>query len=242
MWTGPENEVLVWTFDLDAIDSAAVAPVLSTDERERGARFRFEVHRDRYIAGRGTMRVALGAVADVAPEELEFAYGAHGKPELKPLNGPKLHFNLSHSDNRAILGVTRAGPLGVDVEGINLQRGNRDVARRFFSPREIADLDGLTGEAYAQGFFRCWARKEAVLKAVGTGIMGGLSSFSVPIDEMPDPVHIATPDCWIGNLSGAFPYLESVGFSSAVALLEKVPLVRAVCDTVLRIPVRRTFK
>jgi 4'-phosphopantetheinyl transferase len=242
MWTGPENEVLVWTFNLDAIDSAAVAPVLSIDERERAARFRFDIHRERYIAGRGTMRVALGAVAGVDPEELEFAYGAHGKPELKSQNAGALHFNLSHSDDRAILGVTRAGPVGVDVERINATRGNRDVARRFFSPREISDLDGLTGEAYTRGFFHCWARKEAVLKAVGTGITGGLSSFSVPIGEMPDPVHVEAPDCWIGNLSGAFPYLEAEGFSSSVALLEKIPLVRAVCDTVLRIPVRRTFK
>jgi 4'-phosphopantetheinyl transferase len=242
MWTGPENEVLVWTFDLDAIDSAAVAPVLSLDECERAARFRFDIHRNRYIAGRGALRYALGAVAGVEADQLEFAYSSHGKPELKSPGAAGLHFNLSHSENRAVLGVTRAGPVGVDVERINPERGNPAIARRFFASQEIADLDCLTGGAYTNGFFECWARKEAVLKAVGTGIAGGLSSFSVPVGKMPESVHISSPDCWIGNLSHAFPYLEAEGFSSAVALLEKFPVVRAVCDRVLRIPVRRTFK
>lgn len=231
------NEVLVWCFDLDAIDAAEVGAVLSVDERERAARFRFAIHRERFIAARGALRYALGAVLEMAPAAIEFEYGEHGKPEL---NG--VQFNLSHSDRWALVAITRAAAVGIDVERVNPERGNPAIARRFFAEREIAELELLTGEAYTRGFFNCWTRKEAVLKAAGTGIAGGLSSFAVPVGEMEEPVHIESPDCWVGNLSGAFPYLEGEGFSSALALIGQRPLVRRVCDTVLRIPVRRTFK
>ena len=227
----------MWTFDLDAIDVEAVSPVLSPDERARAARFRFDIHRDRYIAGRGAMRTVLGWVLGAKPESLEFNYGEHGKPELK-----HLHFNLSHSDHWALLGLTRAAPVGVDVERINPDRSNPGIAVRFFAPQEIAELSALAGDAYADAFFQIWARKEAVLKAAGTGISGGLSSFAVPLDALPQPVYIPSQDCWIGNLSPAFPYLRTEGFASAVALRSHEPLIRPVCDTVFRIPVRRTFK
>ena len=239
MWTGLFNEVLVWTFDLDAIDLTAVAPVLSSDERDRAARFRFEIHRDRYIAARGALRTVLGELAGAPPESIEFVYGEHGKPTLK---SGDFQFNVSHSDHRAVIGVTRAAPVGVDVERINPDRANPDIARRFFAEQEIANLERLHAEEYTNAFFQCWARKEAVLKAVGTGISGGLSSFAVPIGEMPHCVHLTSPDSWIGNLAEAFPYLAAEGFSSALCLLQHRPLIRPVCDTVPRIPVRRTFK
>ena len=233
MWTGPINEVLVWTFDLDAIDIHAVSAVLSAGEHERAARFHFEVHRNRYIAGRGALRCVLGELTGLAPEALDFTYGAHGKPEL-PSGAP--YFNLSHSDQRAVIAASRAAPVGVDVERINPERSRPEIAERFFAPQEIADLATLVGDAYVHAFFQVWSRKEAVLKAVGPGIGGGLSSFAVPIGPMPEPVWVRSPDCWIGNLNGAFPYLLVEGFASAVALLAHEPLLRPVCDTVLRIP------
>ena len=232
-------EVLVWTFDLDAIDAGEVTATLPVAEQERAARFRFEIHRERWIAARGALRRVLGSVMDAAPESIEFEYGEHGKPFVQS-GGP--HFNLSHAENRAVIAVTWAGPVGVDVERINPERARPEIAERFFAPQEIAELAGLSGDEYSNAFFQLWSRKEAVLKAVGTGIGGGLSSFAVPSDAMPELVHIPAPDCWIGNLAHAFPYLPTEGFSCAVALLAHKPLIRPICDTVLRIPVRRTFK
>ena len=239
LWTGPINEVLVWTFHLDEINTEAVSTLLSPDERDRAARFRFDLHRGRYIAGRAGMRIVLGGLLNVPPESLVFVYGEHGKPALQ---SGELHFNLSNSDHRAVLGVTRAAPIGIDVERINPERGRPEIAERFFAPEEIAELTALKGDAYTYAFFQLWARKEAVLKAMGTGISGGLSSFAVPHGPLPQAVHIPSQNCWVGNLSRAFPYLEGERFSSAVALLAHEPLIRPVCDTVFRIPVRRTLK
>ena len=228
-------EVLVWAFDLDAIDAAAVAATLPLAEQQRAARFRFDIHRNRWLAARGALRRVL---AQVTGSEPEFEYGEHGKPFLR--SGP--FFNLSHSENRAVIGVTSAAEVGVDVERINAERGRPQIAERFFAAREIAELAELSGTAYTDAFFQIWARKEAVLKAVGTGIGGGLASFAVPLHAMPAAVHIPEPDCWIGNLAHAFPYLQAEGFSSAVALMGRKPLVRVECGTVRRIPVRRTLK
>ena len=237
MWTGPINEVLLWNFNLDAIDAAAVAPMLSPDERDRAGRFRFDQHAQRFIAARAALRYALAGLTSSAPEAIVFTYGEHGKPA-----SGDLHFNLSHAEHRALVAVTRIAPVGVDVEAIKPERASLDVARRFFAAVEIAELERLAGAAYADAFFQLWARKEAVLKAVGTGIGGGLASFAVPLDAMPQAVHIETPDCWVGNIAHVFPYLVVEGFSSAVALLAHKPVIRPMSDTILRIPVRRTFK
>ncbi len=217
----------------------ASSGVLAAEERARAARFRFDIHRNRFIAGRALLRHVLAELTGTPPETIEFVYGDHGKPAMK---AGDLHFNLSHAENRAIIGVTRAGPVGVDIERINPDRARPEVAERFFASQEIETLTNLSGDAYANAFFQIWSRKEAVLKAVGTGIGGGLSSFSVPLDALPEPVHIPSLDCWIGNLTHAFPYLQTEGFSSAVALLVNKPLVRPVCVTVFKIPVRRNLK
>lgn len=234
------NEVAIWAFNLDQIDTDAIVAVLAGDERDRAARFRFDKHRYRYIAARGALRSVLSSVTGHAAADLVFEYGEHGKPSLP---GQGLEFNLSHSENWALVGATlAAAPIGVDIEKVNPDRSNPDIARRFFAEREIEELEGLAPDAYTKGFFNCWARKEAVLKAVGTGISGGLSSFAVPVDAMLEPVQIPEPECCIWNLANLFPYLEAEAFSMALTVLGNGRFVRPVCGTVLRIPVRRTLK
>ena len=229
----------MWTFDLDQIDTAVLLPVLSKDELDRAARFRFDVHRQRYIAARAALRYVLGWLTERSPAELIFKYGEHGKPRLA---GNGLEFNLSHSENRALIGITDGDAIGVDIEKVNPERSNPEIAKRFFAEREIAALEQFDAGAYSKAFFNCWTRKEAVLKAVGTGIGGGLSSFAVPVDEMPEGARIEAPGCSIWNLASLFPYLEAEGFSAAVAVLGNGTLLRPVCGTVLRIPLRRTLK
>ncbi len=76
---------------------------LSDDERERAARFRFDLHRDRFVVCRGNLRELLGERLGVAPAEVEFSYGASGKPETRGVE-----FNVSHSESRALIAISRA--------------------------------------------------------------------------------------------------------------------------------------
>jgi 4'-phosphopantetheinyl transferase len=179
------DEVHVWQIDLD-VDASRYWSLLSAEERERALRFRFERDRDHYTVGRGSMRQILGRYLGVSSTALRFGYGAHGKPALEAPTGSDLQFNLSHSHRVALLAVTAGRALGVDLEGVQRDVGDEQIARRFFSPAEVAVLLSLPESQRRAAFFRCWTRKEAYLKARGDGIYYGLHHFAVTLaPELP---------------------------------------------------------
>ncbi len=181
----PEGELHVWAAALDPAPERveALGRTLSADEWTRARRFKFEIHRRRFVAGRGVLRALLGDYLGVAPERLAFTYGERGKPDLAPsLQTPRpLFFNLSHSHELALVGVTRAREVGVDVEHLKPMSDLLRIAERFFAPEETAALLGLPATEHERAFFRCWTRKEAYLKAVGVGLAAPLDSFLVTL-------------------------------------------------------------
>jgi len=173
---------------------------MSLDETRRAARFVQEKHARRFCAGRIGMRRILATYTGRSAAELTFDYGQNGKPILTC--GPC--FNLSHTGARAVLAVSRTRAVGVDIE---LWRAvEPDVATRFFSARENASLDRLGADDWRAGFFRCWTRKEAVIKALGTGLSLPLERFDVTVlpDEPPALTRLSTGDvagCAAGDAS-----------------------------------------
>ena len=115
------GEVHVWSVRLDppAAEVERLGRFLSPDEWERANRFRFDRHRRQYVVGRGALRTLLGAYTGRAPEAVRFTYGHRGKPFLEPpLADPAagtLHFNLSNSDELALVGFVLGPEIGVDV-------------------------------------------------------------------------------------------------------------------------------
>src|SRR5439155_25342428 len=71
--------------------------------------------------------------------------------------------------------------LGVDIEMIRRDFDCEEVAKHFFSPREQAALAALAPELRAGAFFRCWANKEAYIKARGDGLYLPLDGFDVAL-------------------------------------------------------------
>ena len=155
--------------------------LLAEDERERAARFRFERHRNHYIAGRGMLRELLGRYLGQRPEDLVFSYSEYGKPKL---TGSELRFNLAHSGELALFAFGLHDALGVDLEAERPLHDALAIARRFFSPAEREALASLPEDQQAAAFFRCWTRKEAFIKAVGEGLSHALDAFEVTL--MPD--------------------------------------------------------
>ncbi|MEP6714530.1 MAG: hypothetical protein ABJC09_03085 [Terriglobia bacterium] len=150
----------VWTIDLDAEpDNRAPPAILSQDERERAARFRFEQDRRRWSAARSALRTILAADLKTEPLSLQFIYGVHGKPALGEAN---LHFNVSHSGHWAMIAVTHGAPVGIDLEQI---RDNVDIGKLL---ERIAEP--LSGEN-TPALFQIWARREARTKALGIPLM-----------------------------------------------------------------------
>ena len=176
--------VHVWRVALDApvaiVD--ALRSSLSSDELERAAKFVFERHRHRFVVGRACLRILLGGYVGRPPGELEFHYGPCGKPGLVgEVNRNGVRFNLAHSKSTALLGVTSKREIGVDVEHWRNMTDGKDIAERFFASEEIEQLNSLQPEHWQEGFFACWTRKEAYIKARGEGLSVPLNEFAITV-------------------------------------------------------------
>lgn len=172
-----QGQVHVWAVSL----SGNVEPfegLLSLEEVDRVERFRFAEHRRRYTISRGALRTILGRYIGTPPQELRFGAGRRGKPFLE--EHEDLQFNLSHSGHLAMVALGTF-PIGVDLEKIRRLESCRDIARRHFSECEFAELDELPEDEQLAGFYRCWTRKEAYIKALGEGLSMPLDSFDVSI-------------------------------------------------------------
>src|SRR4051812_2138588 len=172
----PENVVHVWRADL----AAPAADVLSADEREKAAQFHFDKDRTRYIAARSILRQLIARYERVPAETIQFSYNTYGKPALE---GSSLRFNASHSGGLALLAFARNKNVGVDIERIRADPASREIASQFFSEDEIAALRALPAETLAPAFFACWTRKEAFIKAHGSGLSLPLHKFVVSVNS-----------------------------------------------------------
>jgi 4'-phosphopantetheinyl transferase len=182
--TLPQNEVHVWraTLDLDDIELERLRATLSSDERDRAARFHFPKDQQHFVAARGTLRRILARYLDRAPEQFEFCYNPFGKPELAPGGDTDgLRFNLSHSQGMALYAFIRDYEIGVDLEGVRADFEWEDIAKRSFSPGEVEALRFVPAPLRAEAFFNCWTRKEAFVKARGEGLSLPLDQFEVSV-------------------------------------------------------------
>jgi 4'-phosphopantetheinyl transferase len=177
------GEIHLWHTSLaaDATEITSYTMLLSHDEAARADRYVFDTHRARFTAGRGILREVLSRYTGTPPEGLVFVYGPQGKPEIMQSGEPLLHFNVAHSEDRLLIGVTRGRRLGVDIEQIRPVYDLMAVARRFFSARESRALQNLLADQQAVAFFNAWTRKEALLKAYGDGISEVLNTVEVTL-------------------------------------------------------------
>jgi 4'-phosphopantetheinyl transferase len=178
------GEVHVIPIDLDQTILAVrnLETFLSHEERQRADRFYSELHRSRFIVGRGSLRAILGNYLAMEPGDLEFHRGEHGKPSLSHVEGSKdLQFNISHSHGLAILAVTLGRQIGIDLEQLRPMDNPGEIVARFFSTYERSIFLGLPEEQKHEAFFRCWTRKEAYLKATGDGLTFPLDRFDVSL-------------------------------------------------------------
>lgn len=157
-------------------DSRKAEAVLSDDELARASRFVYNLHRNRYVAGRLALRELLGRYLNVAGSAVRFDYSSYGKPELP---GEALRFNVAHSDDLAVIALTEQDRLGIDVEHVRELGDIDSVARTVFSRHELEVFDALPDPSKSRAFFNCWTRKEAFVKAVGEGLSHPLDVFDV---------------------------------------------------------------
>jgi 4'-phosphopantetheinyl transferase len=229
----PPGEVHVWRAPLDIPCDATLADRwLSPDERSRRDAFHFDAHRHRFVIGRLLLRRLAGEYLSCDPAGVTFVYGDRGKPRVAPdAAGRRLEFNVAHSDDRAMLAFAWNRPLGVDLERI---RENVDVdalANLTLSPGERSSWARLVGPERRLAFFRAWARKEALIKAVGDGLAMDLLSFDVSVTPG-QPPRLTRLDGGDARLAGAW-WLSDIeaddGFVAAIATRPPPATLRITC-------------
>jgi 4'-phosphopantetheinyl transferase len=158
--------------------------ILGSDERRQAGRFHFDLDKKRFVVGRGILRILIGNYyLGVEPSRLEFSCGPRGKPYLARRFGDgTFQFNRSDSHMLAIYAFAKGHEVGVDIEHVRTVAVNtREIADGFFSEREKATLRRLPDRDKEEGFFNCWTRKEAYLKAIGEGLYVPLDQFDVSL-------------------------------------------------------------
>lgn len=190
------HEVHVWQFGLDPPQAAMndLASCLSQDERERAARFRFEVHRRRWVAARTALRQVLARYAGAVPAGLRFHCDAYGKPALLPPHDA-VHFNLTHSHDLGLLVIAPA-PVGVDAEYIDRRTDFEALMRRVASEDEREAFSRCPVAGQRTAFFRLWTRKEAYIKGRGLGLSLPLTAITVPVTALSGPRDIRVDPAW----------------------------------------------
>lgn len=176
-----DDELHFWTARLDVPPARLVQwlALLSTEERTRLERFHFPVHRHRYAAAHGQLRLILSSYLSLSPDELQFAVSEYGKPYL--LNGGDLSFNLSHAGEQMVVGVVRGRAIGVDIEQIRPEAATTEIALNYFAAAEQSAFQAVPDAQKPQAFFAAWTRKEAFIKAVGEGLSFPLADFAITL-------------------------------------------------------------
>ena len=174
----------IWLTPLNdpAIDLDNRLTLLNADERKRADRLKVEKKRRQFIIGRAFLRTTIANYLNLAPEEINFTYGPDGKPAIE---NNCVSFNASHSGEWYLLAISKDRILGIDIER---ERSNLDyikIAERFFSPEERLELAAIPSEEQQLAFFRGWTRKEAYLKALGSGLRFPLDQFVTSLGTTP---------------------------------------------------------
>jgi 4'-phosphopantetheinyl transferase len=221
------HQVDVWrvSLDLQTDPVKLTESTLSVDESERADRFHFAADRHRFIVSHVALRNILSRYLNCGPEDLTFSVNQYGKPSL---NDHKLEFNLSNSGDFALIAVTLERKVGVDVERIRSDMEFESIASRYFSQGEVSEFLTLHPEQRVAGFFTCWTRKEAYIKAQGLGLSLPLESFDVSLipnesailrATRPDPQEAAS---WtLLSLDVASGYASVVAVEGAALSLSK---------------------
>ncbi len=173
----PDSEMLAW---------------LSESEHSKAARFVFDRDRRRYLVAHSKLRHLLSRRTHVLPAQLGFSEGPFGKPELRTIE--RCAFNLSHSEDLAVVLIAQYGEVGVDIEMLRPMPDALALADRNFSRAECDSLRAVDLAARDQAFLTGWTRKEACLKAIGSGLSIAPDTFTAGLFHDRCTTTIPTPE------------------------------------------------
>jgi 4'-phosphopantetheinyl transferase len=175
-------------------DRALLEAAITADEDRQRRRFHHAADADRFLVGRGTLRLEVSRRIGIAPRDVRFETGPHGKPHVA---GGTPHVNISHSGEVVLVALTTGAPIGVDVEQIKERFVDDAALGQYFSPREVAEMAQLPADLRVRAFFHTWTSRESIMKAVGAGFALPRDDFDVSVDPRCPPALLAARTSFI---------------------------------------------
>jgi 4'-phosphopantetheinyl transferase len=185
---------------------------LSTSDQERAARFRFPEDRSRFVLGRRLLATLIRECRRTVPQPLELALTEYGRPYLA--DDPELAFSISHAGDVVAVALTLSARVGIDVESLDRTLKLDPLAERIFNVADLVCFRALPSKIQHRAFFRAWTGKEAILKAEGVGLFGGVQEISVPLQE---DAPVAIIDCADRGTWQLTPLVMPEGYVGTVA-------------------------
>jgi 4'-phosphopantetheinyl transferase len=228
------SRIDLWCAYVSEIGDAALwsryDALLSPEERRQQARFRFAKDRRRYLLTRALVRSVLSRYQGVPPQDWVFSAGPRGRPRISaPRLEPALEFNIAHSADLVLLGVTSGRTLGVDVESLTMRDVDIAGLDRYFAAEESTALLALPEPARRRRFFELWTLKESYIKARGMGLAVGLDAVRFEFaGEHGLTLHLAAeladaPQHWrLWQLAPRADYLAAVCAARAAAAAPRI--------------------
>jgi 4'-phosphopantetheinyl transferase len=164
------DTIHLWSARYEDIDGCfrQLSDVNSLKERKTAAGFRKSADARKYTLRQGIVRIILAHYIHCEPEMITLVTGKNGKPEPGPDSASAgLRFNLSHTGEMVLIGVTKGRRIGVDMVKMDPAYRFQDTAEYMLVPAEKGFLDRTEQARRYEVFFRLWAAKEAVIKVTG---------------------------------------------------------------------------
>ena len=195
-----DSSMEIWSIDLRsyAPEECFLTSFLDQDEIKKANRFKFKHLKKNYILSHGILRKLLSSYLLISPEDISFSYGPFGKPYL---SNKAIHFNMSHSQDRAIYVFSLKKTVGIDIEYIKPTLSIEDLPLAVLSKQEQEKIAELPLHEQKIAFYKKWTQKEAYLKAIGTGLQNNLAEISIPTTPDWNYFEIPLPLDYVGAVA-----------------------------------------
>ncbi len=199
-----KDNIQIYYFNLKKIkvNKSTLTSILSKKEVDRANKFKFEKDRNKFIISRGILRELISKINNIDPKKIKYNINIYGKPFISNENGYRLKFNLSHSGELVIYAFSHESEIGIDIEILDSSINHLELAKNYFTNNEINYLsESQNSQKLSENFFRVWTRKEALLKAVGTGLFSDLKKIEtlndiIKLKDLPSEVRINFSSNW----------------------------------------------
>lgn len=204
-----EHTIYLWEFNWFSYLNQKVFlwSLLSPFEQQKARCFLRVYDKERYIIIKGILRILTGHLLNISPKQLQFKYNLFGKPILMHST---LAFNLSHSKEQVIYAFCKTASVGVDMQYLDFTKPINLLAKRYFSNQENLILSTFKENSKKELFFEGWVKKEAIVKALGTGIHSSLRKIEV--------IKQKSFQSYNGNTITLYPIQAPLNFKSYLAI------------------------